>query len=86
LYLTDCIGSELKQDILRNLAQSLFAIMVDETSGLNGGSYLGINVRHLGKSEKKITTKLLSNIELGSETAGKILLRVGNRPAIDRVC
>jgi len=68
--ITKCIAKDMKEELYSHLAQSPFSLIIDETSDLLGGTYLAIHVKYIHPKEQKITTKLISILQLQSETTG----------------
>ena len=72
---SECIGGTLKQKLLEELKNSPFSIMIDASSDIYKGKYLAILVRYLSNSEYLPVTKLVSIIEIGSESTGEVLYK-----------
>jgi len=66
----DCIDATLKEKLLRELKDTYFSILVDETSDLYGGNYIGLIVRYLEKGNEFLKNKVLAVIELGISGTG----------------
>ena len=71
--MSKCIGATLKQRIFDDLKASTFSILIDGSSDLYGGKYLAVLVRYLGVSDELPITKLVSILEIQSESTGEAL-------------
>lgn len=73
LLTKDCVAATLKEKLLRELKDTYFSILVDETSDLYGGNYIGLIVRYLEKGSESPKNKVLAVIELGTSGTGQNL-------------
>jgi len=71
--ITKCIAGDMREEIFKDLSQSPFSLILDETSDLVGGIYLALHVRYISHKENKILTKLLAIQQLHSDTTGAAL-------------
>src|SRR5262249_36023007 len=71
--ITHCIGKPLKEELFKELKDSPFSILLDETSDLYGSKYVGLLVRYLKPEEDLPTPKLLSFIEIEQASTGEVL-------------
>ena len=81
----ECIGSVLQERIFEELKKSPFSILIDETSDIFGGKYIGIVARFIDPNSSSLVTKLLSVIEAGSTTSGENLCEKIEREILQKM-
>lgn len=66
-----CIAGCLRENSLKNLEETPFSLLLDASSDVYGGKYLGVLVRYIDFEEEKVSVKLLSVLEINSITTGE---------------
>ena len=73
----DCIGASIKESLFNELKQSPFSLSLDEASDFYKNSYLALCAKFLTPKEpNKLTTKLISIIEMKGERTGEALKEI----------
>ena len=72
----ECIGDTLRSRIIQDLGQGPFALLIDASSDIYGGKYLGVLARYICDEEDLIVTKLLAVLELTTSSTGEEFYQV----------
>ena len=79
----ECIGPCLKDRLLKELKESYFSLLIDESSEVYGGKFIALMVRYLSKDSPKPVTKLLSMIETGKSSTGESIFQKVTKELFD---
>ena len=67
----NCIGATLKEEVMADLIENPFSLMLDDTSDIYGGKYVGLIVRYTRMNSDLPVTKMLGIIKIKTSSTGE---------------